>query len=150
MGSDPQSHLNEQNFLLVGDTKITEADWTNAVRRLTSIREAARKALELPVAGEVKESFVTIDHFASGGLADLTRGVARRYIPELPGEAIPAALPGASIADLLAELDARLFKLGSSLAAETATALKREEHFRSLVLDADTIKKRLAALEGAK
>lgn len=34
MGSDPQSHLEEQNFLIVGTRKIREDDWRRVATRI--------------------------------------------------------------------------------------------------------------------
>lgn len=160
MGSDPQSHLNEQNFLLVGERKITEADWTKAVRRLASIKKAARKTLELPVAGEVKESFVNIEHFAGDAYADLTRGVAARYIPELPEEeysrfeprwgereALPTDLAAAPIALLYTTLVERMNQLGKTLAHATAEAVSRQQVHRAMIEDVALIESRLKELE---
>lgn len=37
MGSDPQSHLEEQNFLLIGKRKIRERDWRDVIEDLGAI-----------------------------------------------------------------------------------------------------------------
>lgn len=43
MGSDPQSHLEAQNVLIVGEKKVRQEDWRRVMRQVTE----AEKELKL-------------------------------------------------------------------------------------------------------
>ncbi len=52
MGSDPQSHLEEQNFLIVGKRKIRERDYVDIVVRLNAIELLLEACVGKPLLGE--------------------------------------------------------------------------------------------------
>lgn len=134
MGSDPQCHLEEQNFLIVGGRKIRENDWINVAERIRTMWGEALKIQPANVALDkvIKESERIFLSMLQGTFAS-----PRRLTPE--GEI--TTVPSTEVAIAWAELQRKLNNVGTTLSFSTTEARQREELFGSITVEVDRLRR---------
>lgn len=118
MGSDPQSHLEEQNFLIVGTRKIREDDWRRVATRI----------------GLLKATMVDLGWDSNGSTVASTmlRECESIYLSMQSGTlASPpressTKVPSTDVAIAWAELQRKLNNVGTTLSLSAMDSIKVE------------------------
>lgn len=142
MGSDPQSHLEEQNFLIVGNRKIRPEDWVRVAYVLDSIHAGIFRLAHS--SGAMPESSAVL-------LDVLVTRIAGLKLEMLADTGRPPAVPPIAsgkhprtpIEIEWAELHRKLQNVETTLSFSTAEARQRQELFRNLLDNVNHLEQRL-------